>query len=128
MLDRWVTKRWLVTRQANQVFLAASSLNLILVVVILCLFAGLVPWTLLENGAVRFTVGVLGGTTAIGSVILVFGMEKYWRELDCSSSPSKRFWFWVLTLGVNVGSSIYYLMVYRHLETHASGDTNVRNS
>ena len=57
-------------------------------------------------------LGVLSILTVFAALFLVYGMQRFWRELDDSPKRSKRFWFWAMALGVNVGAMFYYFCVY----------------
>jgi hypothetical protein len=120
LLKWWITGNRLLSRQANQTFFWASWATITLFVA--CLF--ILYWqsmyflsgtpTPLQLPLVRLLLGLVGLFGGAGGVILVDAMRHYWRYYDNSSQHAKRFWYWVLVLGLNFGSCLYYFSVYRN--------------
>jgi len=60
----------------------------------------------------RIALGLSGATAALTGLILMSGMRKYWESLDESPNAAKKLWFWILTLGVNLGACAYCFVVF----------------
>ena len=110
-----MTNQWLMTQRANRFFLVASLINIAFLAGVAFVVVADAIWKLdtMQNPVVRNLLGCWGGLTAVAAIALIDGTRKYWRELDDSASSRKRFWYWILMLGVNFGSCAYYFLVYR---------------
>ena len=132
LLNWWITDNRLLSRQANQTFFLASWATM--AVFVACLFMLYWQFNYLLSGRptplrfplVRLLLGLVGLLGGAGGAILVSAMGRYWRYYDNSSQHAKRFWYWVLVLGLNFGSCLYYFSVYRNQIQRSSVPDNDR--
>jgi hypothetical protein len=107
--QKFVGGDWLVTRWAARIFLIA-------VIVFFGSFPVLVGWIGVDPTPTSVWTHVYGAVGTFGvtaGLVLWAGMWKYWARQDSSRPAVKRFWFFVLLLGLWCLSWLYWLCVYR---------------
>ena len=77
-----------------------------------------------SSALLRDGTNLLGMLGAVGGVIIYFSMWFYWAQIDRSRRNTKRFWFFVLLLGLWYGSCLYYFLIYRPQVNAAQKELN----
>lgn len=115
----------LVSSRINRYFFWASWLELSAFAA--CLFA-LYCYLSYDYGSsplrylgVRIFVAAIGGIGAVAGIILSKGMWAYWKHYDTSPLKTKRFWFFIMSIFVLLGSVAYYHVIYRPQVLGAQG-------
>lgn len=120
-LRKWMTDRWLCSREAS-IFFKACAIALVTVTAYAYLAAvgfspkglhGYVYW------AAEISADVLIAAGAFGQIMLWLGMWRFWSLLDTSPPGRKKLWFVVLLFGLWYGGAAYYLAVYRSQIAHS---------
>jgi hypothetical protein len=114
LFDRWITDEWLTSPRGSFFLLIAARLHIVCLSMFLLFLPPARPWlqALLRHLGGRITLGLAGALAALTGMILVDSMRKYWKRIDDSSKSRRRLWFWILTLGVNIGACAYCFRVY----------------
>src|SRR5882724_3575582 len=116
--DIWPNDHILLTPRLNKYFAWAAGLEvgcfLVCTFVLYCYFLSLTHRSSpLEHFSVKVLVSAIGGIGALASIFLSKAMWVYWKRYDTSSEGTKRFWFYVMTVFLLLGSSAYYHLVYK---------------
>ncbi len=114
LFDRWITEEWLTSARGSRFLLIAARLHVVCLQIFWLFLPPARPWlqALLRHSGGRIAFGLAGALAALTGMILVNGMRKYWKRIDDSPETRKRFWFWILILGVNIGACAYCFLVY----------------
>jgi hypothetical protein len=114
LFDGWITDEWLSSARGSRFLLVAARLHVACLLIFLLFLPPARPWlqALLRHLGGRIAFGLSCALVALTGIILVNGMRKYWKRLDDSSKTTKKLWFWILTLGVNIGACAYCFLVY----------------
>ena len=118
LFDRWITDEWLSSARGSRFLLITARLHVVCMLIFLLFLPPARPWleALLRHLAGRIAFGLAGALAALTGMVLVEGMRKYWKRIDDSAKGRKKLWFWILTLGVDIGACIgacaYCFLVY----------------
>jgi hypothetical protein len=114
LFDRWITDEWLTYTRGSRFLLITARLHVVCMLIFLLFLAPARSWleALLRHLGGRIVFGLGGALTALTGMVLVDGMRRYWKRIDDSSKARKKLWFWILTLGVNIGACVYCFLVY----------------
>lgn len=93
--------RWLVGRGAAVLFAASAMATVVGSVALIWKWA-----------AVFAELPILIVTVCLSGLFLMSAMNRYWARCDRGSRVARRIWYFVLTLGVFYGASLYYAAVY----------------
>ena len=116
MLYLPISRSWIVSPRAQQVYLACALSNLAL----LAFLVG-TPMAVAAGGGVWFSVSplvafvirVLLWPCLVGTALLRIAMWYFWFTFDDSASLKKGIWFVPLYLVIAIGPVLYYFFVYR---------------
>jgi hypothetical protein len=100
-----VGDRWLVGRGAAMLFAASAMANIAGSVVLIWRWAA-------ELAEAPFLAPFLIVTVGLSGLFLMSAMNRYWARRDRGSRVARRIWYFVLTLVVFYGASLYYAAVY----------------
>jgi hypothetical protein len=114
LFDRWITDEWLTSGRGSRFLLIDARLHVFSLLVFLLFLPPARPWlqAILQHLGGRIAFGLSCALAALTGMILVNGMRKYWKRIDDSTKARKKLWFWILTLGVNIGACAYCFLVY----------------
>jgi hypothetical protein len=100
---------WLITSQAQRLFVVASFVALAVTPV----FFGWGRDTAKTSIWIRIPLATLGLVGPLAFFFLWVGMWRYWARIDDSSKTIKTLWFIILLFGLFYGSILYNFAVYR---------------
>src|SRR5215470_105259 len=116
MLYLSVTRRWIVSRTANDVYFGCAIASLWLLATLIGVRAALEmsgPNALAEAPLAALLIKGLLWPGIVGSGLLRVAMWYFWFSFDHSGWVKRAVWFLVWFLGITVGPAFYYFFVYR---------------
>jgi formate hydrogenlyase subunit 3/multisubunit Na+/H+ antiporter MnhD subunit len=110
----WITDDWLRSNGTRRFLFWIASIHVACLLPFFLFMPSARPWLAgtLQHLAGRIALGLDGAIGALTAIVLVNCMKRYWQDVDGSPKPTKKLWFWLLTLGVNIGACAYCFLVY----------------
>ena len=116
--ESWINDQTLTSERMSRHFRLAAWAEF--GILLACLFVWYSYYIVLRGGtsplqylSVRILIGISGAIGAFGSILLSKGMWAYWKLHDASPQRNKKVWYWIMTVFILFGASVYYHLVYR---------------